>query len=95
MLFEVVWVCGAGPVHQIQINIVQSEALQRAVNALWDALMPWIVQLSGDPDFLPRDARGLDALADLLLVAIRKSTAQCELLEPILSRRSTYVSMWR
>lgn len=81
--------------HQIKINVVQFEALQRAVNALCDALMPWIVQLGGDPNLLPRDARGLDALADLLLVAIRKSTAQCELLELILSRRSTYVSMWR
>jgi hypothetical protein len=35
--------------------------------------VPWVVKLGGDPDLLARDARVLDALTNLLLVAIRKS----------------------
>jgi hypothetical protein len=35
--------------------------------------VPWVVELSGDPDLLAGNARVLDALTNLLLVAVGKS----------------------
>jgi hypothetical protein len=64
-------------VHQIQIDIVHLEILQRAGDALCDALVPWIVELGGDPNLLSRYTRGLDTVTDLLLIAIRERTVYC------------------
>lgn len=54
VLLEVVWIRGTRPVHQVQINIVHVQILERTVDALCDALVPWVVELGGDPDLLPR-----------------------------------------
>ena len=58
--------------HEIEVDVVQAKALQRAVDALVDALVPWVVELGRDPDILTGDARVLDALAHLFLVAVRQ-----------------------
>jgi hypothetical protein len=58
--------------HEVEVNIVDAQALQRAFDALFDALVPRVVELGGDPDLLARYAGVLDALADLVLVAICK-----------------------
>lgn len=36
--------------------------------------MPWVVQFSGQPDLLPRNARVLDSKSDLSLIAVSKSS---------------------
>jgi hypothetical protein len=59
--------------HQVQVNVVDAERLQRAGDALFDALVPWVVKLGGDPKLLTGNARVLDTLTDLLLVAVGKS----------------------
>ena len=58
--------------HEIQVNVVNAQALQRGLDALFDALMPWVVQLGSDPDLLTWDAGVLDSLANLVLVAVRQ-----------------------
>lgn len=60
--------------HQIKVDIVQSEVLERSVNALRNAVVPGVVQLGGDPDLIPRDAGVSDPVADLGLIPVRKST---------------------
>lgn len=60
--------------HEVQVNVVKVKALQRAVDALLDALVPWVVQLGGDPYLLTRDTGVLDTLTDLLLITIGKSS---------------------
>jgi hypothetical protein len=59
--------------HQIQVNIVYTERLQRTVDALLDALMPWVIKFGSDPDLLAGNARVLDTLTNLLFVAVGKS----------------------
>lgn len=56
--------------HEVQVNVVDAERLQRAGDALFDALVPWVVELGRQPDLLAGHARGLDARADLVLVAV-------------------------
>jgi hypothetical protein len=58
------------PYHKVQVDVVKAQALQRAVDTLLHALVPWVVELGGDPDLLTRNAGILDALTNLLLVAI-------------------------
>lgn len=52
----------------------------------WEQLTPWVVKLSGKPDFTPWDARVLDSTADFCFVLIGKSSvnvtvsfAECDL----------------
>jgi hypothetical protein len=59
--------------HEVQVNVVEAKALERRGNTLFDLLVPWVVQLCSDPDFLTGNAGVFDALADLLLVAVGKS----------------------
>ncbi len=58
------------PVNEVQVDIVGSEVGQAVGNGVADALVVRVVQLGGDPDLVARDARGLDALADFLFVAV-------------------------
>jgi len=60
--------------HKVQVNIVDTQRLQRGGNAVFDAVVPWVVQLSRNPDFLARDTGILDSLANLMFIAIRKSS---------------------
>lgn len=70
VLLQVVWVGGAGPVHQVEVEVVGLQVLEGLVEALGDALVPGVVQLRGQPDLGPGHARRLDAVADLFLVAV-------------------------
>lgn len=72
MLLEVIGVGGRGPVHQVQVDVVGLEILERRVDALFDAFVPWVVELGGDPDLLAGDTGVLDTLTDLSLVAVGK-----------------------
>ena len=56
--------------HQVQVDVVGLEILERRVDALFDALVPWVVKLGGNPDLLTGDTRVLDAETDLSLVAV-------------------------
>jgi len=59
--------------HEVEVNIVNTQTLKRAVNAVFHAFMPRIIQLSSYPYLLAGDTRVFDALANLLLVAVGKS----------------------
>jgi len=59
--------------HEVEVNIVNTQTLKRAINALFHAFMPRIVQFSSNPYLLARDTRVFDTLANLLLVAVGKS----------------------
>lgn len=60
--------------HQIQINVVDAQALQRRVNAFLDLVVPGVVELGGDPDLLAGHARVADAITNLSLVAVGKGS---------------------
>lgn len=77
VLLEIVGVGGAGPVDQVEVDVVQAEALERRVNALRNHVVPGVVQLGGNPDLTAGDARVSDSVTDLGLVAVRKSTMVC------------------
>ena len=55
---------------EVQVHVIHIQALQRGGDALFHTLVPWVVELGGDPDLFARHARVLDALADFVLVAI-------------------------
>jgi hypothetical protein len=61
---------GARPVHEVQINVVCLEVLERAGDSLFDALVPGVVQLGGDPNLFTGNTGVDDPLANLGLVAI-------------------------
>jgi hypothetical protein len=57
-------------VDEIQVDVVGAQVLERGVDALGDALVPWVVQLGGEPDLAAGYAGGLDAGADFGLVLV-------------------------
>lgn len=61
---------GAGPVHQVQVDVVSAELGQAVGDGFGDALVVGVVELGGQPNLVAGHARGLDALADFLLVAV-------------------------
>ena len=56
--------------HEVKVDVVGLEVLERGGDALFDALVPWVVKLGGNPDLLTGDTRVLDAETDLSLVAV-------------------------
>lgn len=70
VLLEVLRVRGAGPVHEVQVEVVGLQVLEGLAEALGDALVPGVVELRRQPDLGPGHARGLNPVADLLLVAV-------------------------
>jgi hypothetical protein len=60
--------------HQIQVNIVHIQRLQRRVDAILDAVVPGIVELGCDPDLAAGDSGVFDALPNLMFVTIGKSS---------------------
>lgn len=74
VLLQVLWVGGAGPVHEVQVKVVCLQVLEGLAEALGDALVPGVVQLRRQPDLGPGHARGLDPVTDLLLVAVGKGS---------------------
>lgn len=85
VLLEVVGVGGARPVHEVQVDIVGLQAGEAALDGLGDALVPGVVELGGQEDVAAGHARGLDAVADLLLVAVRKG--RVDVAVPVPERR--------
>lgn len=71
----VIGVGRAGPVHQVEVDIVGSQSLERGVNALLDTVVPGVVELGGDPDLAAGNTRVSDTLANLRLVAVGKGAA--------------------
>lgn len=61
VLLQIGGIGRAGPVHEIQVNVIGSERLQGRVNSLLDSLVPWVVQLGGQPDLLAGDAGVLNS----------------------------------
>lgn len=59
-----------GPVDEVQIEVVGAELGQRQVQRLLDAVVVRAPELAGDEHLGAGDARGLDAAADLVLVAV-------------------------
>lgn len=74
VLLQVVGVGRAGPVDQVEVNVVHVQILQRGSNALLDTVVPWVVQLGGDPDLIAGHAGILDSSANLGLVAVGQSS---------------------
>ena len=67
---------GHGKVHQVQVELLDAEGLDRLEAALFNALGPMKVvpQLGRDPNVGAGHARLLERLADLALVAICANT---------------------
>ena len=61
---------GAGPVHEVQVDVVGAELGQAVSDGLGDTLVVGVVELGGQPDLVAGNARGLDALAYFFLVAV-------------------------
>jgi hypothetical protein len=74
MFRQIVRICRALPVHQMQVDIVETKPFQRRVNAFLTALVPRIVELGGHPNLLPRNSGVLDALTNLVVGAISLSS---------------------
>lgn len=74
VLRQVIGVGGAGPVNQVQVNVIGTEVLERGINALSHTLVPGVVQLGGEPDLLAGHAGVLDTRTDLGLVAVSQSS---------------------
>lgn len=72
-LLEIIGVGGGWPVHEVKVNVVDTEMLQGGVNALRDTVVPWVVEFGGKPDLLARNSRVLDSFANLSLVTVGKS----------------------
>lgn len=75
VLLLVIRVRGAGPVHQVEIDIIKTKALEGGVNTLLDTVVPGVVELGGDPDLAAGNTRVSDTLANLRLVAVGKGAA--------------------
>lgn len=69
-LAHIVGIGAAGPMHQVEIHIVRAQGLERGLYALLHALVPWVIQLGGEPDFRAWDTAVLDAGADFGFVAV-------------------------
>ena len=70
MLLEVVGAGARGPVHEVEVDVVNAEVLERRGDALFHTLVPGVVKLGGNPDLFTRDTRVLDTETDLSLVAV-------------------------
>lgn len=82
MLLQILRIRAGRPVHEVQVDVVGAQVLERALEGLRSALVPGVVELGGEPDFLARHARRPDALADLLLVAIGKGSVNVAVASP-------------
>lgn len=60
--------------HEVKVDVVGPEILERRGDTLFDALVPGVVKLGGNPDLLTGDTGVLDTESDLSLVAVGKSS---------------------
>ena len=56
--------------HQVQIDIVNTQILERLVDALRNPLVPLVVELGGEPDLVAGHARVANTSTDLGFVAV-------------------------
>lgn len=42
--------------HQVEVDIIGTEGLQRGVDSLRNDVVPGVIQLGGEPDLLTRNA---------------------------------------
>ena len=70
VLLAVVGIGRAGPVHEVEVDVVGAEVAEGRVDACRDAVVPGVVQLGGQEDFRAGDAGFFDAEADFVLVAV-------------------------
>lgn len=77
--------------HQIKVDVVQTEILKRRINALGDTVVPSVVELGGNPDLLTRNTRVTDTLTNLGLVAVCQSTITLSIDIPVYRRLSKYM----
>lgn len=56
--------------HQDQVDVAGLQLLQRLVNDPGNVLVPHVVNLGGQEDFLSGNTRVLDSLTDFSLVAV-------------------------
>jgi hypothetical protein len=70
VLLEVIGVGGRRPVHKVKVDVVGLEVLERRGDALFDALVPGVVKLGGDPDLLTGDTGVFDTETNLSLIAV-------------------------
>lgn len=73
MISHTLGVHGDGPMHQVQVNIIDAQALQADLQVLLDARVEGAPKLRGDEDILSLDPRIeglLQASSDLILVTI-------------------------
>ena len=100
VLLQIIGISRAGPVDQVEVNIVETKALEGGVDPLRNAMVPGVIKLGGDPDLFAGNARIPDTLANLVLVAIGQSTRRicqhwCAKQSKPEGQDVTYVSMWR
>ena len=96
----VVGVGAAGPVHEVEVYVGDTQVLQRGLNALRHAVVPRVVQLGGNPDLFAGHTGVLDTLTYFGFVTVGEgaglvSFVVCIPGRPGLIGDETYVSMWR
>lgn len=74
VLRQVIGVGGAGPVNQVEVDVVGAEVLERGIDSLSNALVPGVVQLGGDPDLVAGHTGVLNTGTNLGLVAVSQSS---------------------
>ena len=61
--------------HEVEVNVVELQILERRSNAILDTLVPWVVKFRGDPDLTSRNPRIFDSLSNFCFVAVCQSTS--------------------
>lgn len=74
VLRQVIGVGGAGPVNQVEVDVIGAEVLEGGIDSLRDALVPGVVQLGGEPDLVAGHTGVLDTGTNLGLVAVGQSS---------------------
>lgn len=59
---------------EVEVDVFDTQAFQAGGDSLLDTLVPWVIELGGDPDLLTRNTGVLDAQTDFLLVSVGEGT---------------------
>lgn len=70
VLGRILGISRAGPVHQVQIDIVNTQILKRGLNALLNLVVPGVIKLSSKPDLVAGHARITNTSTDFGFVAV-------------------------
>jgi hypothetical protein len=73
MLRLILRISRARPVHQVQIDIINTQILKRRLNALLNLVVPSVVQLGGKPDLFTGHARVANTSTNLGFIAVGQS----------------------